>query len=207
MDDVKEVAAAERHDLADLLETLSPEEWQRPSLCVEWSVRDVAAHVSSYDELGWGGSAAMLARSRFSLDRANAAMVEKGRRLSTPELVRQLREHAVPRGPTAMFGGRVALTDGVIHHQDIRRALDRPRQVPPERLREALAFMPRARALPAPSNLRGLRAVATDVDWSHGSGPEVRGSGEALLLGFAGRVQALADLTGPGVETLAARLR
>jgi uncharacterized protein (TIGR03083 family) len=105
-----------------------------------------------------------------------------------------------------MFGSAIALTDGVIHHQDIRRALGHPRTVPEERLVAALRFAPRARALPAPANARGLRLVATDVDWTHGSGPEVTGPGEALLVALAGRPQALADLTGPGVATLAVRI-
>ena len=34
--------------------------------------------------------------------------------------------------------------------------------------------------------------MATDLDWSLGSGPEVRGPGEALLLAAVGRGAALA---------------
>jgi hypothetical protein len=48
--------------------------------------------------------------------------------------------------------------------------------------------------------------VATDLDWSHGSGPEVRGSGEALLMAMAGRRAALDDLDGPGKAKFAQRL-
>jgi uncharacterized protein (TIGR03083 family) len=207
MTDLSELAAAERRDLADHLATLGDDEWEQPSLCSGWSVRDVAAHVPSYDELGWPATLALYARSGFSLDRSNAALVERGRRLGTDELVARLRAHADPRGVTAMFGSAIALTDGVIHHQDIRRALGHPRTVPPERLLAALRFLPRARVLPAPENLRGLRVVATDLDWEHGSGPEVRGPGEALLVALAGRRQALAELDGPGLETLATRVR
>ena len=50
---------------------------------------------------------------------------------------------------------------------------------------------------------RGLRLVATDIDWSHGGGPEVRGPGEALLMAMAGRGDALKDLSGPGKDELA----
>lgn len=42
------------------------------------------------------------------------------------QLVELLQEYARPRGLTAGFGGRVALTDNMIHQQDIRRALDIP---------------------------------------------------------------------------------
>src|SRR5262249_45499849 len=37
---------AQRVCTADLLETLSPEEWVHPSLCDRWTVRDVTAHLA-----------------------------------------------------------------------------------------------------------------------------------------------------------------
>lgn len=207
MDDLSELATEERRDLADYLDTLTEEEWEQPSLCPGWSVRDVVGHVPSYDALGWPASMVLMARERFSLDRCNQVGVDRSRRLGTEELVARLREHAVPRGITTLFRCAVALTDGMIHHQDIRRALGHPRTVPPERLVAALKFTPRAWALPAPANARGLRVVATDVDCAFGTGAEVRGPGEALLVALAGRAQSLTELDGPGLETLAVRLR
>lgn len=204
--DLSALATAERRDLADYLDALTDEQWQQPSLCAGWTVRDVVAHVPSYDALGWPALLARFARSGFSLDRCNDACVAQSRHLGTDQLVATVRAHAVPRGLTALFGGAIALTDGVIHHQDIRRALGHPRTVPAERLVAALRFAPRARALPAPANARDLRLVATDVDWTHGSGPEVTGPGEALLVTLAGRPQGLTELSGPGVDTLAARV-
>lgn len=207
MANVSALAAAERRDLADYLDTLTPDEWERPSLCGEWSVRDVAAHVSSYEMLSWPAVLALFARSGFSLNRSNQARLAEGRSLPAGELTARLRTYAVPRGITSMFGSAIALTDGVIHHQDIRRALGHPRRVPPDRLTAALNFTPMARVLPAPANLRGIRVVAADLDWSHGTGPEVRGPAEALLLALAGRPQALPELEGPGLPTLETRLR
>jgi uncharacterized protein (TIGR03083 family) len=204
--DHRDLATAERRDLADYLDTLTEEEWEQPSLCPGWAVRDVVGHLASYDELSWPAVMVMLTRSGFSLTRSNMVGVEQSRRRSTEQLVARLRIHAVPRGVTAMFGSAIALTDGVIHHQDIRRALGHPRTVPKERLVAALEFAPRARALPAPANGRGLRLVATDVDWIHGTGPEVCGPGEALLVTLAGRSQGLTDLSGPGLSMLAERV-
>jgi len=43
------MATAERTDLVDLLVTLRPEQWEAPSLCEGWRVRDVVAHVMSFD--------------------------------------------------------------------------------------------------------------------------------------------------------------
>jgi uncharacterized protein (TIGR03083 family) len=98
------------------------------------------------------------------------------------------------------------LTDGTIHHQDIRRALGRPRVIPEERLVPVLTFSLGAPTLPSKRNVKGLRLIATDVDWTAGDGPEVTGSGEALLMAAAGRTEALDDLCGDGLATLRTRL-
>jgi uncharacterized protein (TIGR03083 family) len=111
-----------------------------------------------------------------------------------------------PRGLTAGFGGGIALCDGTIHHQDIRRALHLHRAIGEQQLRAVLDFAQTAPTLPVRKNSRGLRLVATDVDWTSGSGPEVTGPGEAILMATAGRYQALADLSGEGLATLRRRL-
>jgi hypothetical protein len=51
----------------------------------------------------------------------------------------------------------------------------------------------------------GLRLVATDVDWSHGTGPEVTGPALPLLLAMTGRAPGLDALSGAGVATLRSR--
>lgn len=205
--DLSVLAVAERRDLADYLATLTTQEWEQPTLCPGWSVRDVAGHVPAYDQLSWQSVLALLARSGFSLSRSNQTLVERSRKLGPDQLLSRLRAHTAPSGITRMFGSAIALTDTLVHHQDIRRALGHPRTVPPERLVAALQFAPRARALPAPANVRGLRLVASDVGWSHGTGPEVSGPGEALLIAIAGRAQGLSELSGPGLATLTKRVR
>ena len=70
-------------------------------------------------------------------------------------------------------------------------------------LAAALDFARYAPTIRGAWRARGVRLVATDLDWTHGKGPEVRGSGEALLMVMAGRRDALDDLTGPGKATLA----
>lgn len=67
--------------------------------------------------------------------------------------------------------------------------------------------MPGNPRIGAGRRIRGLRLRATDLEWTHGDGPEVTGPGEALLMAMSGRPAALADLDGPGHATLAARLR
>ncbi len=198
------MAHDERADLADFLATLTPQDWEAPSLCSKWSVKDVVAHVISYEELG-----AMGLLKRFAkgwIVRANQVGVDEFAALSPQQLLEFLRNHLEPRGLTAGFGGMIALVDGTIHHQDIRRCLGRPRSVPADRLERVLGLVPGNPRLGAGRRIRGLRLRATDIDWAHGRGPEVTGPGEALLMAMAGRRAALADLGGPGVGTLTERL-
>ena len=204
--DLKALAAAERRDLADYVADLSATEWELPSLCSGWTVRDVVAHVPAYDELSWPDVLKLMARSRFSLARSNAELLARSRRLGRGDLVTRLRTHAVRRGFITLFGSAIALTDAMVHHQDIRRALGHPRTVPEDRLVAVLNFLPYARALPAPANVRNLRLVASDLDWTHGNGPEVVGPGEALVVALVGRPDALRELSGHGVATLKRRL-
>jgi uncharacterized protein (TIGR03083 family) len=111
-----------------------------------------------------------------------------------------------PRGLPAALKGGIALTDGTIHHQDIRRALGLRRTIAAGQLAAVLDFSLTAPTLPSKGNTRGLRLVADDLDWSSGTGPEVSGPGEALLMAAAGRRQALDELDGDGLETLRRRV-
>ena len=198
------MARAERADLAEFLATLTPQDWQAPTLCTRWSVKDVVAHVISYEELGALGLLKRFAKGLVV--RANQVGVEEFAALTPQQLLEFLRGHLEPHGLTAGFGGMIALVDGTIHHQDIRRALNRPRVVPPDRLARILPLVPGNPRLGAGRRIRGLRLRATDVEWTHGDGPDVTGPGEALLLAMTGRPAALADLDGPGVAKLAQRL-
>lgn len=202
--DAMALAIDERRDLAELLETLSDEEWAAPTLCEGWSVRDVVAHVVSYEELSTIGLVTRMARAAGRPGQANSIGLRELVDASPTDLTRTLRDHLRPTGLTAGFGGRIGLTDTLIHHQDIRRPLGRPRTVPGERLVVALDMALRAPTLPSRKEVKGLRLVATDLDWTTGDGPEVSGPGEALLLAIAGREVALDDLDGPGLDRLRA---
>jgi uncharacterized protein (TIGR03083 family) len=199
-----DMAYNERSDLAAFLDTLSPQEWYAPSLCKEWTVKDVVAHVVSYEELTTLGLMKRFAKGRFV--HANDVGVQEFAPMSSEELKEFLGRHLRPRGLTAAFGGMIALVDGTVHHQDIRRALGYPRTVPVDRLERILPLVPGNPRLGAGRRIRGLRLTATDVAWSHGSGPEVNGTGEALLMAMTGRPEAVTELSGPGQATLADRV-
>ena len=196
-----EMLAAERRDLVDLLKTLTPEEWETQSLCSLWRVRDVVAHLL-YDALPTHRYVLAMVRNRFDVNALNNGLVDDQRSVPTADLL--ARTAAIERGTLSRFTPKVAIADMFVHQQDITRPLDRPRTIDPDRLRLVLdhpdpfAFTWR--------NTKGLRFVATDIDWSRGSGPEVRGAGEALALAVAGRTVVLDELEGDGVQTLRHRL-
>jgi uncharacterized protein (TIGR03083 family) len=199
-------AQQEREDFARFLDELTPEQWNTPSLCAGWSVRDVVAHCVSFEGLSPRDLTVRFLKGRLQTDRINGLAVADLADRTPGQLVTILRDNARPKGLGAGFGGKVALTDNMIHQQDIRRPLGLARTIPPERLSTALDFVQYAPTIRGAWTARGVRLVATDLDWSHGKGPEVRGPGEALLMAMAGRPDAVRDLDGPGTDTLATRL-
>lgn len=190
----------ERAELVELLRGLSEQEWETPSLCAGWRVRDVVAHLLQ-DTLSPLGYAGLVMKSRGSINRTNNALAHMFEALTTEQLVDKL---AAESGRLAKFSPRLMLSDLVVHHQDIRRPLGRPRTIPADRLIAVLNY-PDPFAVPA-RYAKGLRFLATDVVWSGGDGPEVRGPGEAIALAMVGRTAALDDLTGGGLPELRRRL-
>ena len=206
MNDLTSMAREERLDFIDFLEQLSPDQWGHETLCPDWRVYDVVAHVFSYEDLSRADLARRFVRGRFSLNRINQICLDEQAQKPPAELIALARRCLEPRGLTAGFKGGIALVDGMIHHQDIRRPLNVPRVIPPERLKAALDFAKTAPTIRGFWHRRGLRMVATDLDWTAGAGPAVRGTGEALLMAIAGRHATIDELDGPGQPLLRRRL-
>lgn len=205
--DLMALAEEERADLVAVLRTLKPEQWQTQSLCPDWTVRDVAVHVVSYEELSSAALAATFLRGGLRVGAVNKLALARYRDFTPGDVIALIERHRRPRGLTAGFKGGIALTDGTIHQQDIRRPLGLRRMIPEHRLVAALDFSLRAPTLRSRSNASGLRLRATDIAWTHGhDGPEMSGPGEALLMAAAGRAHALNDLSGDGLPTLRKRI-
>lgn len=200
------LAIQERADLLALLQELAPSQWEAPTLCSKWRVRDVAIHIVSYEELSIAALAGVFLRGGLMVSTVNQIAVNRHHSLDPGGIIALVARSQRPRGLTAAMKGGIALTDGTIHHQDIRRALGMPRTIPQDRLAPVLDFSLGAPTLPAKRNQRGLTLIATDLDWSHGDGPQVCGPGEALLMAVAGRAQALDQLEGEGLDILRQRV-
>jgi uncharacterized protein (TIGR03083 family) len=200
--------ADERRQLADLLTGLTPGQLATQSLCDEWSVHDVAAHLITPLEVSTSRFALTILACRGSFDRANVRLTRQQARRPITEIVDILRRKAETRFTPPGAGPEAPLTDALVHGLDIRWPLRLTREAPAERLRTSLTFLTSraGRGLVPRGALDGLRLTADDVDWAHGSGPTVRGGAEAMLLAMTGRTAALGHLSGDGVPTLRARL-
>jgi uncharacterized protein (TIGR03083 family) len=203
---MRRLAREERADLAEFLAGLAPGQWQAPTLCARWRVCDVVAHVISYDDLDMRGLLTLAARGGFRLSRINAAALARYGTHSPEQLLALLADRLQPRGVPAALGGRVGLAETLIHHQDIRRAFGQPRPIPAERLLPVLRLAVLAPDIAGPWRIRGIRLVATDLPFSIGLGPQVRGPAEALLMAIAGRPGVVSELSGPGQAKLARRI-
>jgi uncharacterized protein (TIGR03083 family) len=201
-----QLACEERRDFVDLLDGLTAEQWEQPSLCELWRVRDVVAHVVSYEELSRWQLVRRFVKGGLLPPRINALGVAEYAPRSPKQLTQLMRSSIPPRGLTSAFGGMIALVDGMIHQQDIRRPLGQRRVIPPDRLHRALNYALTSPATRGARRTRGVRLVATDLDWNHGDGLEVMGPAEALLMAMAARPDAFNQLTGPGKGLLGRRI-
>jgi len=204
--ELREMARAERRDIVTLLRKLTPEQWEHPSLCEGWSVKDVAGHVVLRfpARTVWR---LLLSFPRVNVHRTNEINVEVLRGYSAEQILAWFERSPDRVGATTIYPP-LALRALVIHHQDMRRPLGLPPTTPPQRAAAALeAVITRvSRNLGSRERAAGLRVRATDVDWLFGDGPEVSGTAEAILMAVSGRPHSLPELSGEGVATLAARV-
>ncbi len=194
--------SAERQDLLTLLQELRPAEWETPTLCDGWRVRDVVGHLTMATDTPLSSAVVGMVRAGFDVDRfLRRTAVQRGSAPLTTLLSGWRRAVTSRRTPPGGTPGQM-LVEVVSHTQDLLRPLGRPRATPPEHLRCALDTAVRLGG-PFGSRQRaaGLRLVAPELDWTAGEpgAPEVRGPGDALLLGMLGRAGVHRELTGPGV--------
>lgn len=209
--DYEQLLWEESTDLADLLDELSDGEMDTPSLCDGWRVRDVVSHMILGHSTPMPKMLGMVARSGFDVPKASLrGSVAYGSEHSAEEIRKAWRgvvSGRTTKGIAKVISDKEGFVDHLIHQQDVRRPLARPRQIPAERLVAALDAMPTIGGfVKSKQRMAGLRWRATDVGWTAGDGPEVVGAAEALVLLASGRPAPLGEVSGDGVTTLADRL-
>jgi uncharacterized protein (TIGR03083 family) len=199
----------ERRSLADLLATLTDDEWERPSLCAGWRVRDVAAHVALAPQPpGLGSMLWQGIRARGSFHRLNHDSAIRHAQRPGADLVAELREQAASRRLPTVTNYRNILLDVLVHGQDIAMPIGRPREMPTD---AATASATRVWTMGWPfwakHRLRGFRFTATDTDWTTGTGTDIHGPITGILLVLTGRPAGVPLLAGQRRPELEMRLR
>ena len=197
---------SERRRAVSMLEGLTSEQWDHPSLCAGWSVRLAAAHLMASGEQTTSAFVWGLVRHGF---RFNVMIDDDAHRLGRLEpsvIIERLRARTTttnrPPAPVVAMLGEV-----VVHSNDIRYALGLDDDTAVEAAVTCLEHIVTSNfPLSGKAAVEGLTLRATDAEWRHGSGPEVKGPLQALVLACAGRVAPLSSLSGAGLETLASRI-
>ncbi len=196
-----ELAGKARRDFADMIEALTPDQLQQQSQCGAWTAEGVLAHIASFVETGFGGFVGTMVKSRFDFDKVSVSMANTQLQRSVPEVLASLRSQATKSAAMPMFPEEMTVTDIAIHTQDVRRPLGLPGALDSEVLRTALDFMTtnkKAKMMVTNKSLDGVRLVANDMDWSYGTGAEITGTGEAILMALGNR-DVLDELSGDGL--------
>jgi uncharacterized protein (TIGR03083 family) len=195
-------------DLAERLSVLGDEQWNSPSLCAQWSIRDVLAHLTAGAEGAFGVGAIVRGMLHHSFNYNHWVAADgRARGQQDPAVVLMaLRNAAANRKASPGARPVKGLMHVLIHGQDMCRPLGIARDLPEAHLVAVADFVKDdVHVFGAKKHIAGLKLTATDADWSHGAGPEVAGPAEALVMMMAGRSAALDDLSGEGTASLLAR--
>jgi uncharacterized protein (TIGR03083 family) len=196
---LQELIANDRRDLADTLDGLSAGQWDAPSLCDGWAVRHVVAHLTMPLRYSPARFLLRLAAAGGRFQKMSDGVARRDGELPRAQLIGTLRDRAGYPWQPPGGGLEASLTHQVVHGLDITAALGLPRPVPDEVLLAVLGTVTGAQsARHFGVDVGGVELRATDLDWSHGQGPPLRGTATDLILLVTGRRLAEGALSGPG---------
>jgi uncharacterized protein (TIGR03083 family) len=206
-DEVWRTIDQQRSELADLMETFSEQEWQTPSLCAGWRVREVAAHLT-LAQMRLRDALGPAVRARGSFNRMVHQTAVRQAELPVEEFPARLRAMVGSRRKAPFISDIEPMLDQLVHGQDMVVPLGRTREMPRE---AAATAAQRAWDLNWPfgvrKRIRGFRLEASDCSWSVGEGALVEGPIRAMLMLLTGREVVLPELSGPGADGLRRRLQ
>jgi uncharacterized protein (TIGR03083 family) len=174
--------------LADLLAAVPRPDWDTPSLCEDWRVREVIAHVTMparYDEKAF---MAELAARNFDFAKLSNELAARDSSLPTGELVANLRSETLHRWAPPEGGVHGALNHAVIHGLDVTVPLGAAPAATDEAIEVVLDDLSHGGIHKHFGTVvSGRRLEATDLEWSYGNGRTIRATGSDLALLLCGR--------------------
>jgi uncharacterized protein (TIGR03083 family) len=180
--------ATEFAALGGLLEGATEAQWDTPSLCAGWRVREVVAHMTMAARYSEAEFMAELQRCGFDFSRLSNEVAARDAALPAGDLVASLRSEVMQQWTPPGGGWHGALNHVVIHGLDVTVPLGVPRRSPDTTIRVVLDDLTTGGVGGHFGMEIGGRSLqATDLDWSYGSGPALRGPAEYLAVALCGR--------------------
>lgn len=191
------VVAAEFASLGDLLAAASDTQWDTPSMCEGWRVREVVAHMTMAARYSQEEFMAELRRCEFDFTRLSNEVARRDASLPADELVANLRSGVMQRWTPPGGGYHGALNHVVIHGLDVTVPLGASRRSPDETIQIVLDDLTAGGGhTHFGIVIDGRHLQASDLNWSHGSGPALRGTAADLALALCGRAVPAGRLKG-----------
>lgn len=187
MTDPHALIASTSDGLADLLESHPPPVWETPSLCADWQVRHVVAHVAMPVRLTPEQFGSEMAAAGGDFTVLSNRIATRDADLPIAEHLAALRDPGLHAWQPPIGGVAGALSHAVIHSLDITLALDRPTTAPPEALSIVLDQLADSGGVHFGIDQTGLHLCASDTDWETGSGKPIRASTPQLIALLSGR--------------------
>lgn len=199
-----EIAGRARRNFADLIEGMSDEQLDGESLAGAWTPRHVLGHVVYLAEFKLPTFFVNMAKAGFNYDKMADRVAREIAKRPVDDLLRSLRANATKKAPMPGFTEMIPVGDIAIHTQDIRRPHGLEGTLDDEILTIALDFVTTHKIgldLGEFPKRGDVKLAPTDLDWTFGEGPEVTGTGEAILMTLAGRPIS-DELSGEGASLL-----
>ena len=195
--DLQPAVAAEFVALAGLLAAATGAQWDTPSLCAGWRVREVVAHMTMAARYAEDQFMAELRRYDFDFGRLSNEIADRDATLPADELVANLRSDVMAQWTPPGGGYHGALNHVVIHGLDITVPLGVPRRSPDDTIRIILDDLTRGDVHERfGTSIAGRSLQATDIDWAYGSGAPLRGKAGDLAVTVCGRALPAGRLDG-----------
>lgn len=195
---VMAAVAAHRRQLVAVLDGLSADAWDQPSLCAGWQIRHVVAHMIMPFRYPAPRFLAEMARARGNFDKMADRIARRDGTGPPGDLLAVLRQNEQTPWKPPGGGLAAALTHDVIHGQDIAVALGIDHVIPEDPLRTVLSTVTTGKSRKHfRVDLDGIRLQASDIDWSFGSGIPMSAPAQDLALVLCGRTLPAGRLRGP----------
>jgi uncharacterized protein (TIGR03083 family) len=173
--------------LADLLTWAPPAAWDAPSLCEEWQVRHVIAHVTMPARMSAEQFGAEMAAAGGNFEVLSTTVAARDASRPIAEHLASLRSPLLHSWQPPGGGAAGALSHAVIHSLDVTVALDQPAVAPLDAVLAVLDQLTAANGAWFGVDLTEVRLEASDTDWSWGTGNTVKADTGRLVALLSGR--------------------